>query len=140
MDEYTLEQRLQIIKIYYKSSESIITTLRALRPFYGRHNVPAGSTIRRLVQKFESTYSLHNVPVPVRQRGVRTPSNVDAVRESVKTDPNLSVAQRSQLLGIPQSSLRRILKNDLNLHAHATTHMHEDGNQNDDIAADTTNS
>lgn len=57
MEQYTLEQRLQVIQIYYQNSRSITATLRALRPFYRRHNLPAESTIRRLVQKFESTFS-----------------------------------------------------------------------------------
>lgn len=116
MEQYTLEQRLQIIKIYYKSGESLIQTLRALTPIYGQRNRPAKSTIQRLVKKFESTYTLHNVPVPVRQRSVRSEENIAAASASIQDDPNLSLTRRSQSLGISVSSLWRILRKDLGLH------------------------
>ena len=35
MERYTSEQRVEIIKIYYRNSESVASTLRALRPIYG---------------------------------------------------------------------------------------------------------
>ena len=47
MDKYTIEQCVQIIKIYYQNNESVRKTLRALCEFYGRNNRPAESTIRR---------------------------------------------------------------------------------------------
>uniref|UniRef100_A0A0K2TFB6 Putative LOC100572414 [Acyrthosiphon pisum] n=1 Tax=Lepeophtheirus salmonis TaxID=72036 RepID=A0A0K2TFB6_LEPSM len=88
MEQYTLEQRLQIIKIYYKSGESLIQTLRALTPIYGQRNQPAKSTIQRLVKKFESTYMLHNVPLPVRQRNGRSVKNIGAASAPIQDDPN----------------------------------------------------
>lgn len=51
MERYTIQQRVEIIKIYYRNSESVASTLRALRPIYGRHNRPARSTIEHLVEK-----------------------------------------------------------------------------------------
>ena len=67
MERYTSQQRVEIIKIYYPDSESVASTLRALRPIYGHNNRPSRST-ERLVEKFESTGSVQTVPVPVRQR------------------------------------------------------------------------
>ena len=66
MERYTNQQRVEIIKIYYRNSESVASTLRALRPIYGRNNRPSRSTIGRIVAKFESTGTVQNVPVPVR--------------------------------------------------------------------------
>ena len=43
--------------------------LRALRPVYGRNN---RATIERLVQKFESTGTVQNVNVQVRQRSAHS--------------------------------------------------------------------
>jgi len=68
------------------------------------------------VQKFESTYSLHNVPVPIRQRNARSAENIAAVQRSVEEDPNQSIPRRSQELGISSTSLWRILRKDLGLH------------------------
>ena len=66
MERYTKQQRVEITKIYYRNSESVASTLRALRPIYGRNNRPCISTIERLVDKIESTGIVQNVLVPVR--------------------------------------------------------------------------
>ncbi len=116
MKQYTLEQRLQIIQIFYQNNRSLKGTLRALRPFYGPHNRPSQSTIQRLVKKFESTFTLHNVPVPVKQRKARSEQNIAAASASVEQDPNQSLTRRSQSLGISVTSLWRILRKDLGLH------------------------
>ena len=68
MMERTSKQRIEIIKIHYRNSESVASTLRALRPIYGRNNRPSRSTIERLVEKFQSTGTAQNVAVAVRQR------------------------------------------------------------------------
>ena len=65
MESYTSQQRVEIIKIYYRNSKSVASTLRALSSIYGR---PSRSTIERLVDKFESRGKLQNVVVPVRQK------------------------------------------------------------------------
>ena len=76
LEIYTSQQRVDIIKIYYRNSESVASTLKALRPIYGRTNRPSRSTTDRLVQKFESTGTVQNVPVPARQRSARTVENI----------------------------------------------------------------
>ena len=116
MDKYTIEQRVQIIKTYYQNNESVQKTFRALREFYGRNNRPVGSTTRRLVNKFESSGTVTDTIVPVRQRNARSEPNIAAVNESVRENPNLSVPRRSQELGISQTSTRRILRKYLGLH------------------------
>lgn len=74
--------------------------------------------------------------MPVRQRNARIAKNIDAVRENVRTDPTRSVGCRSQKLGIPKSSLRRIMQNDLNLHAIAITNLEEIGNKSENRQSD----
>jgi len=53
MDRLTIEQRVKIIKTYYKSGDSNIATFRALRDDYGRHNRPTKQVIGKIVKKFE---------------------------------------------------------------------------------------
>ena len=60
------------------------TTLRALRPIYGRNNRPCRSTIERLLAKFVSTGTVQNVPVPVRQRSARSVENIVALGLQLK--------------------------------------------------------
>ena len=58
MERYTSQSKL--LK-FYRNSESVASTLRELRVIYGRNNRPSRSTI-------ESTGTVQNVAVPVRQR------------------------------------------------------------------------
>ena len=73
------------------------STLRALRPIDGRNNRPSRSTIERLVKKFESTGTVQNVPVPVRQRSVShtlfsTVGHLcDVVVPNLRNDPGTSL-------------------------------------------------
>ena len=105
MERYTSQQRFDIIKIYYRNSASVASTLRTLRPIYGRNNHSSRSTIERLVEKFKSTGTIQNVGVPVRRRSARSVENI-AVEES----PNVSLTGRSEALGISVTSLWRILR------------------------------
>ena len=137
MEPYTIPDRIKIIQEYYRNGEKLANTHRALSEYFGgKKNCPAQTTIRRLVTKFEATGSVEDLPVTGRPKNIRTQSNIDAVRESVRTDPDISVACRSQKLGIPQSSLRRIMQNDLNLRAVITTNMKEIENKNDQCEND----
>jgi len=68
MVKFTNEQRLEIIKNYYRNTESVVETLIALTPVFGLNNLLTRQAVRAIENKFESTYSLLNVLVPVRQR------------------------------------------------------------------------
>ena len=52
MVKFTNQQRLKIIKNYYRNSESVIATLRALTPIFGRNNRPTQQAVRAIVDKF----------------------------------------------------------------------------------------
>ncbi|CAK9806600.1 hypothetical protein ANTPLA_LOCUS4952 [Anthophora plagiata] len=64
MENYSVEQRVQIIKLYYQNQCSVRATFRALHDFDGAHNRSVESTIRRLVNKFELTGSVNNQTTP----------------------------------------------------------------------------
>ena len=57
--------------------------------------VQACSTIARLVEKFEFTGIVQNVPEPVRQRSARSVENIAAAEASVEESPNVSLQRRS---------------------------------------------
>ena len=90
------------------------STLRELRPIYDCNNRPSRSTIQRLVEKFESTGTVQNVAMAVKQRSTRSVGNIAAAEASVEESPK--VTRRSQALGTYVMSLCRILRNDLGLH------------------------
>ena len=116
MNRLTLEQRYEIIQIYFENQSSIRATYRRLRHFYGVHNRPSEQAIRRTVDRFRTTYSLEDAITPARRRNVRTEENIAAVNESVEEDPNLSIRRRSQELGLCPSTTWKILRKDLGLH------------------------
>lgn len=113
MNKLTLEQRYQIVEIYFQNQSSVRQTYRALRPFYGRHNRPSEQAIRALMDKFRTTYSLHDVKPPTRQRNVRTEETIAAVSASVQEDPEVSIRHRAQQLGLCPSTTWKILRKDL---------------------------
>ena len=90
MERYTSQQRVEIIKIYYRNSESMASTLRLI---YGRNNRPSRSTNERLVKQFEPSGTLQNVAAPVRHTSARSIENIAAAEASVEESPNMFLSQ-----------------------------------------------
>lgn len=118
MERYTIEQRVLIVKHYYQNGESLIATIRKVRPIFGRNNVPNSSTVKRIIEKFENTGSVSDVKHTTRARRGRSEQNITAVRESVAESPGTSIRHRAQELDITTATLQRILTKDLHLHAY----------------------
>lgn len=138
MEPYSIADRVKIIQEYYKNGEKIANAHRALRNHFGTANCPNPTTIGRLVRKFVETGAVDDRPKVGKTKSIRTEPNIAAVRDSIQMDPTLSVACRAQKLGIPRTTLRRIMQNDLNLQAVTsikTTNI-EDLKKNDGDQAD----
>ena len=67
--------------------------------------------------KFETQFTLLDVPVPKRRRIARSEEIIAAVSASIQNEPNQSIPRRSQELGIAETTLWRIMRNDRGLHA-----------------------
>lgn len=118
MERYSNEQRLIIVKTYYKNGECFAETVRKLRAIFGRNNAPNESTVRRLIKKFETKFKLMDEKSTVRRRPCRSLENIALVRESVTENPGTSIRHRGPELNITRPSLQRILTKDLHLHAY----------------------
>ncbi|CAD7083697.1 unnamed protein product [Hermetia illucens] len=116
MSKYMAQERLQIVKIYYKNNEPVTNCLRELCGIYGRHNRPDVKTVVYMVEKFESKFTLLNVKPPNRMRKKQTEENITAVSASVTEDEKESIPGRSLELGLSQITLWHILRKDLSLH------------------------
>lgn len=117
MEQLTPQQRLQIVQIYFSNGKSLKQTHKALCEIYSENDCPTEHTIERIVEKLRTTFTLLD-PKPVqRQKTARSDDNITAVRESLAEDPNLSIRQRSQQLGISPSTIRKILREDLGITA-----------------------
>lgn len=118
MERYTVQQRVNIIKLYFENDKSLVATIRKVRAVFGGNNVPNPSTVKRLVEKFEATGSVLDVNHPTRCRRVRSEQNVSRIRDGVADNPKTSIRRRSQELVIPRSSMQQILMKDLHMHAY----------------------
>ena len=52
MVKFTTKQRLEIIKNYYRNSESVVATLRAPTPIFGCNNRPTRQAVCAIVDRF----------------------------------------------------------------------------------------
>ena len=85
---FTNQQHLEIIKNYYRNSESVVATLRALIPICSRNNRPTRPAVRAIVDKFETKFTLLDVPVPKRRRIAGSEEIISAVSASIQNEPN----------------------------------------------------
>ena len=118
MVQFTIAQRLIIVKTFYRNGESYAATVSRLRATLGPNEAPNESTVRRLMRKFNETGSTVNIKSPGRHRSGQSEQNVAMVRDSVAVSAMKFVLLRSQELGIGCSSVRRILRYDLICHAY----------------------
>lgn len=116
MNTYSPQQRIKIIDFYYSSQRSIVLTQRNYRRFFNVRSAPTSSMITSLVRRFEELGSVADRPGRGAHRNIRTEDNVEAVQQSVANDPSVSTRRRSGQLGIPRTTLQRILKLDLKMY------------------------
>ena len=90
----------------------MVATLRALTPIFGRNNRPTRQAVRTIVDKFETKFTLLDVPVPKRRHIARSEEIIAAVSTSIQNEPNQSIPPHSQELGIAQTTLWRIMRKD----------------------------
>ena len=95
MVKFTNQQRLEIINIYYRNSESVVATLRALTLIFGRNNRSTQQAVCAIVDKFDTKFTLLNVPVPKRRRIARSEEIIAAVSALIQDEPNQSIPRRS---------------------------------------------
>jgi len=51
MEKYTIEQRIEIVKIHYKYGENFAETVRKVRTSFGHHNAPSRNAVVNLIKK-----------------------------------------------------------------------------------------
>jgi len=119
MPQCTLEHRVSAYDSFVKSDELIIETqwLFCCRFNIGRHgNIPSRNTILRWVTSFRARGTIMKKKSPGPVTTVRTPENVERVREAVVRSPTRSARRRAVESGMSESTVRRILHKDLGFH------------------------
>nr|CAI5835285.1 unnamed protein product [Callosobruchus analis] len=115
MNHFTPKQRVEIVTLYIENSSSVVLTQRAYRRKYRGQRAPCDNIIRRLVSNFVEHGTVSDRQQDVRQRARRSTKLVEADKESVAQNPEMSYRRRAQQFGVSGTTLRRILKNDLRL-------------------------
>lgn len=134
MHRFTLPERLEIIKKYYRNNGSIATVQREFTRELGRVHHFSESGIRRTVQRLEREYTLLDLKPPTRMRSGRSDENIAAVAASVEDDPNLSYRRRAAELGLARETTRQILHLDLGLHPYKIVLTHNCSRKTMDVA------
>jgi len=105
-----------VVEAFFKNNESVIATQRAFRTHFripSKGDVPTRKTILRWAAKFRQTGSTLNRKPPGRPRSARTPENIKVVRASILQSPRRSARKHAVALGMSDTSVRRILHQDL---------------------------
>ena len=113
-----LPMRCGLVRCFYRSNKSATATLRLYKKEKKLKNNPCNrSTIVKLIQKFERTYTLHDLP---RSKSSFIEERIEIVTEAIQTTSNetqsTSLRKVSNATGIPKSSVQRIMRTDLNLY------------------------
>lgn len=115
---WSKEQRAFAVEAYLSNGNSVIT---AQRQFRNRFNlaplapVPNHKSIADWVKCFRETGSVVKKR-PVGARPIRSPENIEAVRQSIAQSPQRSARKHAAALGLSSRSVRRILHDDLHFH------------------------
>lgn len=109
-----ISQRVELIGLFYENRRSVSQCLRVYRVLHGRDAGPSETAVYNLIKKFQETGSVHDAPRPGCPRRARTKKNINAVATNVAINPTTSTRRRAKKLGLSESTLRRILHEDLN--------------------------
>ena len=119
MEQWGPQHRAFIVATFFKNGESVTVTQRKFRLHFNvaRHGrIPSRNTILLWVHNFRTTASATKKKQGGSARTVRTPENVEAVRNAVEQSPRRSAVRHAQALRLSDTTVRRILHQDLNFH------------------------
>lgn len=116
---WSVQHRVFTYDSFVRNNESIVAVQHEFRRHFNiarNDSVPTRNTILRWVQSFRSVGTVMNKRPPGTHRAVRTPENVERVRQAILRSPGRSARRHSSELNISDRSVRRILHNDLGFH------------------------
>ena len=116
---YTDVQRSFAVTASLANQRSPIIAQRLYRSHFNlpaTARVPDRTCLVRWSNQFRDSARMHQPRF--REATVRTPENIELVRAEVERDPNCSVRKHACATEISRSSIHRILREDLHLHAY----------------------
>jgi transposase len=103
---YTIEHRVWLIKVYYKTENARKTAKLFKRHF--KLPAPSHHTVLSLIQKFEETGSVAN-KLKIRDPSVLTPKKVDDIEAHFSKNPTTSIRKAACVFDISKNSVHRVL-------------------------------
>jgi len=108
MEQWSPQHRAFVVETFFKNGESVIVAQRKFRlhfnvPRHGR--IPSRNMILLWVHNFRTMASATKKHV-VSKRTVRTPENVEAVRNAVDQSPRRSAVRHAQALRLSDTTVR----------------------------------
>ena len=113
MTSLTQEQQVKIV-LFYGKYENINRVRTEFAKFYEishkPRQVPSYMMIKRVVDRFLSTGTVHVAPSPGRPKAVRTVENRERIRQLVQAKNSLSIRGIAFQIDIEQTSVWRMLR------------------------------
>ncbi|PSN38559.1 hypothetical protein C0J52_14825 [Blattella germanica] len=119
MEPWTVEHRVFAFECFVQNNESVTAVQREFRCHFNIHQnraVPSRNTILRWIESLCRRGELINRRPRGAPRTVRTPENVELVRQAFLHSPTRSARKYAAALRLSDRSVRRILHMDLRFH------------------------
>jgi len=117
MEQWGPEHHAFVVETFFKNGKSVTVTRFRLHFNVVRHGrIPSQNTILLWVHNFRTTACAMKKKQGGSAPTVRTPENVEAVRNAVEQSPRRSAVRHAQALRLSDTTVRQILHQDLNFH------------------------
>lgn len=119
MEQWSGEHRAFVVETYFKSGDSVVATQRQFRRHFNvgvKGRIPSRNTINLWIENFRSSGSTLKRKPTGRPRSIRTPDNIERVRQAVLTSPHRPARRHATALHMSDRSVRRILHQELHFH------------------------
>jgi len=119
MERWSVEHQAFAAETYFKNNDSVILTQRIFCwhfNIYQSNSVPSHNTLLLWVRNFRETTSPAKRKPPGREPSLRTPENIERVRQAFVRNPRQSTSRNAIALRMSDRTVHRILREDLNFH------------------------
>ena len=128
MDQWGYQHRAFVVEMFFKNGESVTVTQRKFCLHFNvaqNWMIPSQNTILLWLHNFHTTASAMNKKHGGSAWTVRTPENIEVVRNAVEQSPCRSAVRHVQALRVSDTTVRRILHQDLNFHPYKLMFVQE---------------
>jgi transposase len=120
MERWSVEHRAFAVETYFKNDSVVLT-----QQIFGQHfnvprnnSVPSRNTVLLWVRNCRETASAAKSKPPGREPSLKTPENIQQMRQASVRYPRWSASRNAIALRISDRTVRRILREGLNFHSY----------------------